>query len=47
MQDLSQTLKQLQNDKIPCLDNFPIEFSREFQNIMGEDLLKIIEESRE
>lgn len=44
--DLFSTLQTFQRDKSPDLDGWPIEFYLGFYELIGADLLKVVEESR-
>jgi len=46
MQELEGTLKWFKKDKSPGPDGWPMEFYLAFHELLGEDLLAIIEESR-
>ena len=46
IQELEDTLKWFQKDKSPGSDGWPIEFYLDFFNIMGQDILNLVEECR-
>ena len=46
MEELKATLHSFQKDKSPGLDGWTIEFFLGFFDILGEDLLKVVDESR-
>ena len=46
MEELKETLHSFQKDKSPGPDGWPIEFYLGFFDILGEDLLEVVEESR-
>lgn len=46
MEELEGTLKWFKKDKSPGLDGWPMEFYLDFLELLGEDLLAVIEESR-
>ena len=43
LQELEDTLKWFQRDKSPGLDGWPIEFYLAFFDVMGQDILNLIE----
>lgn len=45
-QELESTLKWFKKDKSPGPDGWPVEFYLAFYDLLGEDLLEVIEESR-
>lgn len=46
LQELEDTLKWFQKDKSPGQDGWPIEFYLDFFNIMGQDILNLVEYCR-
>jgi len=46
MEELDEVLKYFQHDKSPGPDGWPVEFYTGFREILGGDLLKVVEESR-
>lgn len=46
MEELNQIPKILQNEKNPSLNGFPMDFFQRFLDIMGKDIIEVIEETK-